>query len=291
MVFLMVIFLNLSTIKNLICSNDQFVRNMKILYSLTVFYFFFSIVSCNMTRNAGNELSDFLINDFEVDKLGNYYLINYAGDIRKFSADKTFLYSFKNSSYGNIASLDVSNPHKILVFYKEFQTILILDNTLTDISTIKLDYSQYYSAAGTSNDGNIWLYNSLKNQLSKISFNGTIIEEFNPLNAPYPGNNTDSKIFDRENRLFITDDISGIFSFNNFGYLEKIIPVTNIRKPEFSKNTFYYFEPDLDQIQQYQMTYNQKTLIKELNSLNPEIAVLKNGKIYLLHDNILIIMD
>ena len=291
MVFLMVIFLNLSTIKNLICSNDQFVRNMKILYSLTVFYFFFSIVSCNMTRNAGNELSDFLINDFEVDKLGNYYLINYEGDIRKFSADKTFLYSFKNSSYGNIASLDVSNPHKILVFYKEFQTILILDNTLNDISTIKLDYSQYYSAAGTSNDGNIWLYNSLKNQLSKISFNGMIIEEFNPLNAPYPGSNTDSKIFDRENRLFITDDISGIFSFNNFGYLEKIIPVTNIRKPEFSKNTFYYFEPDLDQIQQYQMTYNQKTLIKELNSLNPEIAVLKNGKIYLLHDNILIIMD
>lgn len=267
------------------------IQNMKIIKSILVLCLFFIICSCNLTRNAGNEISDFTINDFEVDKLGNYYLINDTGEIRKYSADKKILYTFKSSGNGNIATVDVTNPHKILVFYKEFQTILILDNTLTNISTIKLDDSQYYTASGISNDGNIWLYNSLKNQLSKLSFEGIVIEELNPLNTPYPESISDSRIFDRENRLFMVDENLGIFTFNNFGFLEKIIPVTNVGKPEFSKNTFFYFDSSKDQILQYEITYHQKTLIKELNSVNPEMAVLKNGKIYLTHDNVLIITE
>lgn len=264
---------------------------MKFQISILFLALLFINFSCNLSRNIGTEISDFTINDFEVDKLGNYYLVNHSGEIRKYSSEKKILYTFKNFSYGNIACIDVTNPHKILVFYKEFQILLILDNTLTIVSTIKLDDSQYYSASGLSNDGNIWLYNSLKNQLSKLSFNGKIIEDFNPLNAPYPESITDSKIYDRENRLYIFDEKSGIFTFNNFGYLEKIIPLTKVYKPEFSKNTFLYFDTNLDQILQFEITFQQKTLLKDLSSINPDIAVLKNGKTYLLVDNVLIINE
>jgi hypothetical protein len=264
---------------------------MKLLISIFVFPLIFINSSCNLTRNVGTEISDFEINDFEVDKLGNYYLINHIGEIRKYSAEKKILYTFKNLSFGNISCIDVTNPHKILVFYKEFQIILILDNTLTIVTTIKLDDSQYYSAAGISNDGNIWLYNSLKNQLSKLSFSGIIIEDFNPLNVPYPSGINDSKIFDRDNRLYIFDEKSGIFTFNNFGYLEKIIPLTQVCKPEFTKNAILYFDLNLKQIMQIEITFNQKTLIKDLRSMKPDIAVLKNGKMYLIIDNVLIIKE
>ena len=247
--------------------------------------------SCSITKNVGTEISEFTIDDFEVDKLGSYYLINKTGELRKFSSEKKLLYTFKNHSFGEIACVDVTNPHKILVFYKEFQTILMLDNTLSEISVLKLDDSVYFSAAGASNDGNLWLYDSLKNRINKISFSGDQIEESTTLNSPYPQNIGNSKIFDRENRLYIFDEKLGIIIFNNIGYFEKTIPLISVCKPEFSKNLIYYFDSSHKNLMLLETNTNQKTIIEKRYTINPDIAILKNNRTYLLFDNQLIIND
>ena len=63
------------------------------------------------------------------DKLGNLYTV--AGDeISKYDQNGKFLQKNSIKSLGKITSLDVTNPLKILVFYKDYNKIVFIDNML-----------------------------------------------------------------------------------------------------------------------------------------------------------------
>src|SRR5919112_2019992 len=79
------------------------------------------------------------ITDFTTDNLGNIYIINAASHLKKFN-DKGDSVSSINDvrRYGKISSIDVTNPLKILVYYKEFARLVVLDRLLNVRSTIDL---------------------------------------------------------------------------------------------------------------------------------------------------------
>src|SRR6267142_1538777 len=77
--------------------------------------------------------------DFNVDNLGNIYVLNKDNRLKKLSSQGDSLAVFNDvRRYGQIASIDVSNPLKILVYYREFTTIIELDRFLNIINTIDL---------------------------------------------------------------------------------------------------------------------------------------------------------
>src|ERR1051325_2600855 len=75
--------------------------------------------------------------DFYVDNLDNVYLLNKDNQVKKLNnkGDSVSVFNALRK-YGDIYSIDVSNPLKILVYYKEFGTIVVLDRFLSSINTI-----------------------------------------------------------------------------------------------------------------------------------------------------------
>lgn len=264
-------------------------KKQKMNNSLQIIFALFIIAvlvcSCDITKKNLSAGLEFRIDDVQVDKVGNYYLTDYRGEIRKYSDVNKLQYSFKNYNIGEIAVVDLTNPHKILVFFKDFQTLLVLDNTLSPIQTIKLSYTDYCTAAGTSNDGNIWLYNSIGNTLKKVSYDGSIILESIPLNHLMPLNIRDAKITERDNMLFIYDENKGLLLFNNLGIFSTIIPLTQTSKFQFTDNNIYFLDNETYEFISYDIRSKRQEIVADLEDYKPQKAIIYGNYILIIRNN------
>ncbi len=70
--------------------------------------------------------------------------------------------NYSNIQLGNLTSVDVFNPLKLITFYKDFNTVIILDNRLAEILRIDFNTTQPYknvSFVSLGNDNTIWIFN------------------------------------------------------------------------------------------------------------------------------------
>lgn len=93
------------------------------------------------------------------DELGNLFYLENQVFYRK-SGQRIF--SFSNVDLGAITAVDVGNPFKILLLYRDFNSVIILDNNLNELSE-RLDFTgetQFNNVlfVGNSSQNNIWLY-------------------------------------------------------------------------------------------------------------------------------------
>jgi len=65
---------------------------------------------------------------------------------------------------------DVSNPLKILLFYQEFGTVVMLDRFLNNVNSLDLRQMGFYQVTciGLAYDNNIWVYDALAGKLNKF---------------------------------------------------------------------------------------------------------------------------
>ena len=182
-----------------------------------------------------------------VDNFNNIYVIE-NNELIKSSDTKDYYY--KNSLYSNISSIDVQNSFKIKLFYEDYNTLIVLDNKLSEISEINFNIinpSKIISKFSASNDNNIWVYNELN---SKIELYNYINNTFRIVNSEISG-----EVISLESNYkycwVLTD--SHIYKFNYFGSLITKISVNNIEKIEsfndfliFKRNNqLFYFDQDL----------------------------------------------
>tara|TARA_R110000868_G_scaffold5985_6_gene34751 strand:- start:4576 stop:5409 length:834 start_codon:yes stop_codon:yes gene_type:complete len=102
-----------------------------------------------------------------------YYIKNNV--FYKKDAAKTI--SYNNLQLGNISSVDVFNPLKITLFYKDFNTAIILDNRLAEIFKIDFNTITPYrniTYISTGNDNTLWLYNQDSQQLEIYDYKNNI---------------------------------------------------------------------------------------------------------------------
>ncbi len=261
------------------------------LTHLMVFFLFFAFSSCATVKNK-SDLGIKKIVDIEVDKLGDYYTVDTRGNILKYS-NSVKVYSYSNFNAGKLAALDVSNPHKILLFYKEQQIIVLLDNSLSEIGAINLDNKSFFSAAGMANDGNIWLYDSYLYKLKKIDKSGRIIDESFPTGSITPEDIIDAKIIDRDNYVIIADKNKGILLFNNLGYFEKSLNIKDVSKPTIIKDKLYYYNPKENCFVSMQLNLfaEKNKLCFDSFNLKSQLVIYENEKFYLLKDKEVLVYD
>jgi hypothetical protein len=66
--------------------------------------------------------------DFTVDNLGNIYLLYKTDQLKKIGPAGDSIAMFNAvRKYGQLYSMDVTNPLKILLYYKDFGTVVALD--------------------------------------------------------------------------------------------------------------------------------------------------------------------
>lgn len=102
-----------------------------------------------------------------IDAFENYY---YTLGATFYKKTKSKIYSYANTQLGNISSIDITNPLKIVLFYRDFNTIVLLDNRLSELSnSINLStesFAKNVTFASISSNNNLWLYSLDDNILS-----------------------------------------------------------------------------------------------------------------------------
>tara|TARA_R110002050_G_scaffold184989_3_gene318792 strand:+ start:24737 stop:25516 length:780 start_codon:yes stop_codon:yes gene_type:complete len=81
--------------------------------------------------------------------------------------------TYNNLQLGNLESANTFNPLKINLFYKDFNTVIILDNRLAEI--FKIDFntiSEYKNVSHitTGHDNTIWIFNQDTQQLELYDY-------------------------------------------------------------------------------------------------------------------------
>ena len=113
------------------------------------------------------------ISNFTLDRLGNCYAIKNATEIIKIDGNGKLLNSNSRRDLGSVDLIDATDPLRILVFYKDFGVISILDNQLSkqnDINLRMMNIASPTLIAG-ANDGGIWVFDIETMQLNKIDIN------------------------------------------------------------------------------------------------------------------------
>ena len=80
-----------------------------------------------------------------VDNLDNIYLITKTNQLKKLNANGDSVAVFNDvKKYGNPDYVDVTNPLKSLLYYKNYSTVVVLDRLLTQRNTINLRKQNIY---------------------------------------------------------------------------------------------------------------------------------------------------
>src|SRR5215213_6836043 len=138
---------------------------------LSIIVFLFAYTAFSYAQRGSFPLSKKYeggISDFSVDNLGNIYLVYVTGQLKKISPQGDSIAVFSAvRRYGQLHSIDVTNPLKVLLHYKDFGTVVALDRLLNIRNTVDLRKLNIFQAkaVGLSYDNNIWVFDEQEGKL------------------------------------------------------------------------------------------------------------------------------
>jgi hypothetical protein len=166
--------------------------------------------------------------DFALDNLNNLYILSTTGQLKKFNeaGDSIAVYN-DVKRFGKIYSIDVINPLKILLYYKDFSTIVILDRLLSVRGSVDLRKQNIAQATaiGPSYDNNIWIFDAIDSKLKKIDENGNLLLETIDFRTVFEESFTPQKILDSYGLVHLYDSSVGLLIFDHYGSFQKKYPL------------------------------------------------------------------
>jgi len=184
-----------------------------------------------------------------VDNFSNLYFIK-NNELIKISEKDTFYY--RNNFYSNITSLDAKNPLRIQLFYEDFNSLLVLDNKLSEISKVDFNFlepTKTVSKVSASSDNNIWIFNELNSKLELFNY---INQKSKVINYEISGEII-SLVSNYKYCWVLTD--THIYKFNYFGSLidktkanniEEIVNFNDVLIFKRDNELFYYDEKNIN---------------------------------------------
>jgi hypothetical protein len=167
---------------------------------------------------------------FTVDNLDNIYLLSSTNQVKKLNANGDSVAVFNDvKKFGQVTLIDVSNPLKVLLYYRDFATIVVLDRLLAvrNIIDLRKHNILQVNAIGQSYDNKIWVYDEVENKLKKIDEEGTLLQEtpdfrqlFDP--APLP-----QRIFDEDQFVYLYDSSLAVYVFDYYGAIKNKILINH----------------------------------------------------------------
>lgn len=169
------------------------------------------------------------ITAFAADNFDNIYLLNSSDQLKKIDEKGDSVAVFNNvRKYGKVAQIDVSNPLRVLLYYKEFSTVVILDRLLNVRSTIDLRKQDIFQvqAVCLSYDNKIWLYDEFEHKLKKIDEDGKVLFATTDFRQLFNEAFSFTSIADQDGFLYLYDKNKGVYVFDYYGALKNIFSLT-----------------------------------------------------------------
>ena len=166
---------------------------------------------------------------FAADNFDNIYLLNSSDQIKKINGNGDSVAVFNNvSRYGKVAQIDVSNPLRVLLYYKDFSTVVVLDRLLSIRTTIDFRKQDIFQvqAVCLSYDNQIWLYDEFEHKLKKIDENGKLLFATTDFRQLFGEAFSFTSISDQDGFLYLYDKNKGVYVFDYYGALKNIFSLT-----------------------------------------------------------------
>lgn len=180
----------------------------------------------------------------KIDDFGNTYVITKT-ELLKYSINGIFVKSFSAKRYGNIDFVDVTNPLKILVYYKDFQQILFLDNQLTAssnmISLENLGLEQT-SLVCTSVNNSFWLFDKQNNSLLRYNEKSNLLVKTDNLKRILDLDLKPNFLREKNNYLYLNCPQEGILVFDMYGSFFKTISIKGLSEFDIQNENVIYFK-------------------------------------------------
>ena len=265
-------------------------KNLKIILS---FLCFSASVANPFATQAQNDSSfqflktikgDFTY--FNVDNLDNIYLITKNNQLKKLHPNGDSVAVFNDvKKYGNPDFVDVTNPLKSLLYYKNYSTVVVLDRLLTQRNMINLRKQNifYVNNVTLSYDNYMWLFDEEDYRLKKIDEEGKILQSSTDWRMLFDTVPAPVKIIDRDNFVYLYDPAKGFYIFDYYGGFKNRLAFLNWTNVEVNGTTVYGFEET--KLYSYQLKSLQLKEYKLPAFFGKYISIkAMNGLVYLLNE-------
>lgn len=178
------------------------------------------------------------------DRLGNAYVVKEKNNLVKLLPDGSESYNFNLLKYGKLGQIDTRNPLNLLVFFPDYSTLVLLDNTLSVQSELSL-YSagiNQVSTACLSYDNNIWIYDQVALRMFKIDQAMKTMASSEDFSSIFPYEVNPNFMLERDNLIFLNDPENGIHVFDFYGTLKKTLPIKHLNSFQYVKGQILYFK-------------------------------------------------
>lgn len=225
----------------------------------------------------------------DVDVLNNIYLITAGNQLKKYNPRGDSMAVFNDvKKYGNPTLMDVSNPLKVLLYYKNYSTVVMLDRLLSPRNTINFRQQNIFSvkAIATSYDNNIWLFDEQDYKLKKIDEEGKLLQESTDWRVIMDVAPSPVSIIDNNNFVYLYDPARGFYIFDYYDTYKNNLPFQGWKNIAVSAGKITGMKGN--QLHSYVIeslndkTYNIPPFFRNYISIK---AV--NGKVYVLKENAL----
>lgn len=202
------------------------------LKSLTILLLFIVCVNANAQTDTSFRLLKIVKGDivaFTADNFDNLYLLNSSDQLKKINEKGDSVAVFNNiRKYGKVAQIDVSNPLRVLLYYKDFSTVVVLDRLLNIRSTIDLRKQDIFQvqAVCLSYDNGIWLYDEFEHKLKKLDEDGKLLFASTDFRQLFDDAFSFTTIDDQDGYLYLYDKNKGVYVFDYYGTLKNIFSLT-----------------------------------------------------------------
>lgn len=242
------------------------------------------------SKNASFIFQRFIPGEYQqvnIDVLDNIYLITTGNQLKKLrpNGDSMAVYN-EVKKYGNPSYLDVTNPLKVLLYYKNYSTVVILDRFLSQRNMINFRKQNIFSvkAIATSYDNQIWIFDEQDYKLKKINEEGTVLLESSDLRQMVGEAPSPQLIIDSDNFVYVYDPEKGFFIFDYYGALKNQLPflhwtdiaVSKNQIMGFSENQFHSYTLKSLDLKNFHLPPLTKDRIS-ISAMNNKLYVLKTS--------------
>jgi hypothetical protein len=225
--------------------------------------------------------------DFYRDNFNNIYVLNSEGQVKKLNVQGDSVGVYNDiRKYGPLYSMDVTNPLKVLIYYRDFNTIVTLDRFLNvqNALDLKPGFLTQVRATALSYDNYIWLFDELENRIKKIDDRGNVLMQSSDFRLLFNNTLLPEKMIDNNGQLYLYDQETGWYVFDYYGAFKQKLPYTGWVSVSAEKDYLSGISEEEGAV----YLYNQRTAHLEVTQLpvqngkKIQKALCRNGQLMLL---------
>ena len=229
--------------------------------------FFIPIICFSQSKTIVAELLvDFTLKADEFIGFDSYNSCYYIEKNVLYKKQNDKIYQYQNVQFGKISKVDLVNPLKILIFYADFNSVVVLDNQFNEIQTISfssLENPVLVSAVGLSIQNKLWIYSASYQQIGLYELASKKINYINvPIKEKFVFYQSDLNYFNW------IDSNSNWYTTNLFGNVVSNGTVNSIEKLQIINDTYLMYQKDNAVFLENRLTKNEYKINNIENSFD-----------------------